>query len=127
MRKKFSVLVGFCVLLYLTPANGFGQALASGWYDEYGSVSWGEEQLRLDDFGMFLRRNSDYVGYIAIYRGPQESKKKVESRMKRIRSHLIRALELKEARLVFILKNKSHQSRTILQPTSRNVRPPDFP
>jgi len=98
------------------------------WFDDYGKISWPEEQGRLDNFAHFLQVNSGYIGYIAIYRGPGETRKHAEDRIVKIKNHLVRNRKIEKSRLFFFLSEKRFEERkTILQPSSRGVPPIKFP
>src|SRR5688572_9450430 len=81
-------------------------------------------------FGMFLKRNPDFTGYVAFYKSPKESNMTFQNRIKRVKKYLVnhRFLNLEKSRFVFVTRQvNAEKQRTILQPTSRNVAPPKFP
>jgi len=98
------------------------------WFDEYGSISWQDEQIRLDNFSAFLKDKPNYIGFVAIYQGWRESNRNVEKRIERIKRHLLNDHKIDASRITIVrrdlIKNKTW---TILQPIRKDLSPPDFP
>jgi hypothetical protein len=126
--KHYSILVTLILVLTLAESITATKPKYDQWFDDYGRISWPEEQGRLDNFAHFLQVNPSYIGFIAIYRGPGETKKYAENRILKIKKHLIRKRKIDGSRLIFYLSEKElENSKTILQPSARDVPPIRFP
>lgn len=100
---------------------------ADSWFDEYGKLPWAEERLRLDNFGRFLQKKSEFHGFIACYRGRDESRESFNRRVAKVERYLRDRFALKSDRLSVVLRKNAGQRWTILQPVEKGADDPIFP
>ena len=123
-----SALIASVLVVVSSSAVGLGLELSlpDGWYDAYGEIPWKEEALRLDSFAFDLRRHPNYLGYVAIYAGKNESADRVKARTARSKDHLVAKRNIEEGRIIMINAGRKDKRWTILQPVDKNTPAPDF-
>jgi hypothetical protein len=99
---------------------------ADGWFDSYGEIPWVEESARLDNLAIYLHQYPDFIGYIAFYRGKNESRQQFRARLDRAKRHLVSAGKAKIEQLVFVDAGKREKRWTILQPVEKGKASPKF-
>ncbi|CAN5433295.1 hypothetical protein BH20ACI1_BH20ACI1_30420 [soil metagenome] len=100
-------------------------------FDTYQSdISWNDERAHLDNFAIYLKKESELIGYIYIFSKENESVRKSKSRTNRIVKYLTKnigsSLEIEKSRIVFIYKKNTDRSETILQPVLKGFKPPEL-
>lgn len=97
-----------------------------GWFDSYGLIPWEEERLHLDNFAIYLERNSDSNGYIAFYVGEKDEAKEIEKRTARATNYLICERKIAKNRIIVVNAGKRQETKIVLQPVSKDKPTPDF-
>ncbi len=134
---KHTVFLTFILTLLITPAfasfNLKSDLFKSidGLFDTYQSnVSWNEERAHLDNFAIYLKKEPELIGYIYVLSKENESVQKIKTRKNRIVKYLTgnigSKLEVEESRVVFIYKENTDKSETILQPVLKGYKPPEL-
>jgi hypothetical protein len=101
-----------------------GQSQQVEIFDEYfGKTPWNEEIFSLDNFAGYLRRNPDFIGYIAYYVGQDSSETATKRRALRAKQYLIRKRAIRANRIVVAKAGTMPETMFVLQPAPKNAPP----
>jgi hypothetical protein len=72
-------------------------------FDEYSNLPFSDEKARLDNFGIYLRKDEPtFTGYIIVYAGQRARSGTAQARAKRARDYLVKVRGLEATRIVTI-------------------------
>jgi hypothetical protein len=114
------------VLAFLLTLDAMASKSVDEWFDSYGKLPWEEERLHLDNFAIYLKRNPEMVGYLAYYVGDDSSEAEMEARIGRAKEYLICEFKIDKKRIIVVKAEKREKTKVVLQPVSKEKRPPDF-
>lgn len=94
--------------------------------ESYSNLSWKEERHRLDNFAVFLLNNPEMKGYVAFCVGRDDSIKKRQSHINRVKKYLTKFRKVDENQIIFMDIGKCNESLTILTPRDKELPKPDY-
>jgi len=115
-----------CFLFFLSAP--LSEVVADQWFDSYGAISWTEERLHLDNFAIYLKRNSEMIGYIGVCSNNHKfSVKNQKGKMNKIEKYLVGVRKVEASRIKIIDRGKCIETNTILQPIDQKLGARTFP
>ena len=90
-------------------------------FDEYGLVSWGDEQARLDNFAIQLQNEPDAIGYIFVYDGENVCEGEAKARAIRARKYVVEHRHVPWNRVMWRYEGYLGNFMIALQPAPRTV------
>jgi hypothetical protein len=96
------------------------------WFSSYSAVSWAEEKSYLLGFSVFLRQNSEMIGYIAFCGDSKMELRLKRERAKRAKKYMRLKFKIAADRVVLVEGKNCKVNLTILQPMSKSELPPRF-
>jgi hypothetical protein len=120
-KSKFLSFVLLIILTISLPTKIF----ATGYFLTYlGNVSWTTERVYLGNLAIELKSESDLIGYIAFQIGSKDNRKKINTRIVRMKKYLTSKYGINSSRIVFVVSEKPSPGKEtfiILQPVSKNI------
>src|SRR5215207_525095 len=89
--------------------------------DEYGSLRWGDEKARLDNYATHLKDWPDGDGYVICYGGRRGRRGEAQARCARARNYLVTRHKIPAGRLVAIDGGYMEKLTVVLWPMPRGV------
>lgn len=81
--------------------------------DIFYKMSWKDERLRLDDFANRLNENKDKIGFITLQFDKRTTRNKVNIRLKRITSYLVKVKRVNKSRFNLVVSNFRDREETM--------------
>ena len=123
MKHILAVICGLSVALCSLTVSAESQSDNSPdrLFDEYGNISWGEEQARLDNFAIALQQDSNLIGYITVYAGRRSCEGEAQARAIRAKRYLVERRGIERSRVLWIDAGYLAEVRVVLQPAERGA------
>lgn len=119
--------------MYTTRAQTIDKSFTP--FDSYGRIAWIEEQARLSQLDLYLRKEPKMVGCMIFYWESRKDRDVMRRRIRRSYDYLTKKRRLEKNRLVIIDGGKNEFAKVILQPApntamengmENGVKPCDF-
>jgi hypothetical protein len=90
-------------------------------FDQYGRISWENEQARLDNFAIQLMNDPDSIGYIFVYDANNLCAGEAQARAVRAKRYVVEYRGVPWNRVIWRIDGYLEEFMTYLQPVSRSV------
>jgi hypothetical protein len=125
-RQIINFVLSIAVVVCLMPCFVI-TARANAYFDTwYQAMTRAEEEVRLDNFIVFLIRNPEATAYIGFSVGEKESYEKVKSRISRAVKHVVQTRKFDKKRLVIVYTGREKDTTIILHYKHKDLPPPEF-